>query len=78
MLSAAMAHRDLLYLTFDDKKLADELQKIHSKLKSRTVSEVYKIIISYKDYLDAGADHEEFTFYDFFLKQTSFSHCSLQ
>ena len=78
MLSAAMAHRDLLYLTFDDKKLSDELRKINSKLKSRTVSEVYKIIISYNDYLDAEADHEEFTFYDFFQKQTSFSHCPLQ
>ena len=78
MMSAAMAHRGLLYLTFDDKKLADELRKIDSKLKSRTVSEVYKIIISYKDYLDAGEDSEEFTFYEYFQKQTSFFYCSLQ
>ena len=78
MMSAAMAHRDLLYLTFDDKKIAEELRKIDSKLKSRTVSEVYKIIISYKDYLGAGEDSEEFTFYEYFQKQTSFFHCSLQ
>ena len=78
MMSAAMANRDLLYSTFDDKKLADELRKVDRKLKSRTVSEVYKIIISYKDYLDAGKDSEEFTFYEYFHKQTSFFHCSLQ
>ena len=78
MMSAAMTHRDLLYFTFDDKKLVDELRKINGKLKSRTVAEVFKIVISYNDYLNDGADNVEITFYDFFLKQTSLHHCSLQ
>ena len=76
MMSAAMARRDLLYLTFDDKQLVDELRKINSKLKSRTVAEVYKIITSYKNYLND--DSAEIKFYDFFIRQTSLHHCCLQ
>ena len=78
MMSAAMARRDLLYLTFDDKQLVDELRKINSTLKSRTVAEVYKIITSYKNYLNDDGDSTELTFYDFFIKQTSLYHCCLQ
>ena len=78
MMSAAMTRRDLLYFTFDDKKQVDELRKINGKLKSRTVAEVFKIVISYNDDLNDNADNVEIAFLDFFFKQTSLHHCSFQ
>ncbi|KAK3521879.1 hypothetical protein QTP70_018605 [Hemibagrus guttatus] len=60
MMAAAVAQRDLAYFTFNNKKQAEELQRMHELLKSHkmTVGKLYKLLQDYCEYVRHHHHHD--------------------
>ena len=57
-MSASEAKRDLMYFTFHDPDLANELKSIYNNIKDKTVAQLYDML--------EGYEQEEHTILDYF------------